>query len=288
MSSHTASAQTTLQEAVCFSGVGLHSGCNVALTIQPAPPDTGIVFRRTDLGGFPIEAHFSNVANVSYATSLMKKGVLISTVEHVLAAVRGSGVDNAFIDLDDMEVPILDGSALPYVEAIARVGLRPQERERKCLRIRREVRHELGDKSLVATPSPGLEITYVIDFPHPLIGRLERTFSVTPDVFKSELAPCRTFGFVREFEQLKENGLIRGGSLENAIVLTETGIVNPEVLRFPDEFVRHKAMDFMGDLSLAGMEVRGRFHAVKAGHGVHAALVRKILSHPDNYSVDVA
>ena len=288
MSSHSAPAQTTPQEAVHFSGVGLHSGCNVTLSIQPAPPDTGIVFRRTDLGGFPIEAHLSNVANVSYATSLMKKGVLISTVEHVLAALRGSGVDNAFIDVDDMEVPILDGSALPYVEAIARAGLQSQERKRRCLRILREVRHELGDKSLVATPSPGLEITYVIDFPHPLIGRLERTFSVTPEVFKSELAPCRTFGFVREFEQLKENGLIRGGSLENAIVLTETGIVNPEVLRFPDEFVRHKAMDFMGDLSLAGMEVRGRFHAVKAGHGVHAALVRKILSHPDTYRVDVA
>lgn len=280
------SPQMTLGGPVSFDGVGLHSGCRVGMTIQPAPPGTGIVFRRSDLDGFPIEATAAHIANVSYATTLMKKGVLVSTVEHVLSALRGCGVDNVFIDVDDMEVPILDGSAVPLLDAFDRVGLEAQPAPRRTLRILRDVRHELGDKLITAAPSDHLEVTYLIDFPHPLIGRMERTYVPTPDAYRRELAPCRTFGFMREINQLKENGLIKGGSLENAVVLSDTEVLNPGGLRFPDEFIRHKVLDFMGDLALAGMPVVGKFFAARAGHGIHAALVRKILANPANYTID--
>ncbi|MBP7864465.1 MAG: UDP-3-O-acyl-N-acetylglucosamine deacetylase [Acidobacteria bacterium] len=278
--------QMTLGGPVSFNGVGLHSGCQVAMTIHPAPPGTGIVFRRSDLDGFPIEATAAHIANVSYATTLMKKGVLVSTVEHVLSALRGYGVDNAFIDVDDMEVPILDGSAVPLLDAFDRVGLATQPAPRRTLRILREVHHELGDKLITASPSDRLEVTYLIDFPHPLIGRMERTYVPTPDVYRRELAPCRTFGFIREISQLKENGLIKGGSLDNAVVFSDTAVLNPGGLRFPDEFIRHKVLDFLGDLALVGMPVIGRFFAARAGHGIHAALVRKILANPANATIE--
>lgn len=278
--------QHTLNEPIAFSGIGLHTGCTVSMTLHPAPPGTGVMFRRTDLDGFPVEARSANVANVNYATTLMKKGVLVSTVEHLMSAFYGLGVDNAFADLDNLEVPILDGSAWPYVERIVEVGLFEQDAPRQILRIRREVHHELGDKTITAHPGEGLQVTYGIDFAHPLIGRQELTCLLGEEYYRRELAHCRTFGFLKEISALKENGLIKGGSLDNAVVLTDDGVLNPEGLRRPDEFIRHKVMDFLGDVSLLGWPVEGEFRVFKGGHGLHAALVRHILADPANYSLE--
>lgn len=277
--------QTTINEAVRFSGIGLHSGCRVSMEIQPAPEESGIVFCRTDLDGFPIPARADLIANVSYATTLMRKGVLVSTVEHVLSALYGLGVDNARILIDNLEVPIMDGSALPFTEAIRNVGLKRQSAPRRMLKIRRPVHHTLGDKTISAEPGDSLEVAYGIDFQHPLIGRQEASYRIDPEDYHRHLAPCRTFGFLRDISHLKENGLIQGGSLDNAVVLSDDGVVNPEGLRFPDEFIRHKVMDFVGDISLLGMPVVGRFRAYKAGHGIHAAIVHKILADPANFSI---
>jgi UDP-3-O-[3-hydroxymyristoyl] N-acetylglucosamine deacetylase len=279
--------QHTLNEAIPFTGNGLHSGCPVTMVLRPAPPGTGLVFRRTDLNGFPVEAIAAHIANVSYATTLMKKGVMISTVEHVLSALYGLGVDNAVIDVDNLEVPILDGSAGPFAEGILEVGLQPQESPRQVLRILQEVHHSLGDKTVVARPGESLQVSYSIEFDHPLIRRQEITCRIDPDYYRRELAGCRTFGFYKEISALKENGLIKGGSLDNAVVLSEDGILNPEGLRMPDEFIRHKVMDFLGDVSLLGYPVQGEFHIFKGGHGLHAALVKRILADPAHYVVDV-
>ncbi|MBN2432520.1 MAG: UDP-3-O-acyl-N-acetylglucosamine deacetylase [Acidobacteria bacterium] len=280
--------QLTLKNPVKFAGIGLHSGCQVQMRILPAPADSGCVFRRTDLDDFPVEVNAAHIANVSYATTLMKKGVIISTVEHVLSALYGLGVDNAIIEVSDLEVPIMDGSAGPFVEGILDAGLVGQNIPRRCLRVTRSLAHELGDKMIAVEPADELFVHYVIDFDHPLIGEQVGAYRIEPETYRHQLAPCRTFGFMKDIEFLKENGLIKGGSLENAVVLTDDGLMNPDGLRFPDEFVRHKVMDFLGDISLLGMPVLGRFSARKAGHGVHASLVKKILSDTDNFEVIAA
>jgi UDP-3-O-[3-hydroxymyristoyl] N-acetylglucosamine deacetylase len=279
------SEQRTLKKPVDFSGIGLHTGCQVEMRIHPAPFDTGYVFRRTDLDDFPVEVASANIANVSYATTLMKKGVIVSTVEHVLSALFGTGVDNAFIDVSDIEVPIMDGSALPFVEGILAAGLVRQDASRRWIRVTRSLSHELGDKLITVEPASDLHVCYFIDFDHPLIGEQVGDYRIEPETYRRHLAPCRTFGFLKDINFLKENGLIKGGSLENAVVLSDDGLLNPEGLRFPDEFVRHKIMDFLGDISLLGMPVLGRFTARKAGHGVHASLVKKILSDSENYEI---
>ena len=278
--------QHTLTDEIAFSGVGLHSGCPVNMVLRPAPPGTGVVFRRTDLDNFPVEAAAAHIANVSYATTLMKRGVMISTVEHLLSALYALGVDNALVDLDNLEVPILDGSARPYVDRILEAGLKPQDAPRQVLRIRQEVHHALGDKTISARPADGFRVSYGIRFDHPLIGRQEMTYQLAMDGFRREVAPCRTFGFLKEISALKENGLIKGGSLDNAVVLSDTGVLNPEGLRHPDEFIRHKVLDFLGDISLLGHPVIGEFHVFKGGHGLHAALVRHILADPAHYSLE--
>jgi len=278
--------QSTLNEAIDFKGIGLHTGCPVEMIIRPAPPNTGIVFRRSDLNDFPIEAQAAHIANVSYATTLMKKGVLISTVEHVLSALYAMAIDNAFIDVDNLELPILDSSARPFVEGIAAVGRRVYDERRRVLRIRREIQHALGDKTVSARPADALIVSYRIDFTHPLIGVQEMRCAIEPEHYRREIAPGRTFGFLKEISTLKENGLAQGGSLDNAIVLTDTGLLNPEGLRFPDEFIRHKIMDFLGDFSLVGHPVHGEFHVVRGGHAVHAAMVKKIMADPANYSLE--
>jgi len=280
--------QVTLNKPVEFAGIGLHSGCRSQMRILPAPADSGFVFERTDLDHFPVEVDAAHIANVSYATTLMKKGVIISTVEHVLSALYGLGVDNAVIEVSDLEVPIMDGSAGPFVEGILAAGLVEQDAPRRCLRVTRPLRHELGDKMIGVEPADEFHVRYVIDFDHPLIGQQVGDYRIEPATYRRQLAPCRTFGFIRDIEFLKENGLIKGGSLENAVVLDEEGVMNPEGLRFADEFVRHKVMDFLGDISLLGMPVLGRFSARKAGHGVHASLVKKILADTANYEIVAA
>jgi UDP-3-O-[3-hydroxymyristoyl] N-acetylglucosamine deacetylase len=258
------------------SGVGLHSGVAVKLRLLPAPAGTGIVFRRTDLDGFEIEATGRNVARVSYATSLMKKGVLISTTEHLLSAFVGLGVDNAIVELDNLELPILDGSAKPYVDLIMAAGLRQQRRKRTQLRITREVELREGDKFIAVYPSAAYSVSYAINFPHPLIGKEVFEVELAGDRYRREIAPARTFGFLHEAEAMRNMGLIRGASPENVIVLTKDGIHNPP-LRFSDEFVRHKVLDLIGDLALVGKRIIGRVVADRAGHAMHTALVSLLL-----------
>ncbi len=267
--------QRTLRNRLRFDGIGLHTGYRVHLELVPAPENTGIVFRRTDLKNFEIEATRSHVARVSYATTLMKKGVMISTVEHLLSTLYGLGVDNLFIDLNSMEVPIMGGSGRVFMEAIENAGIREQGELRAYMVIQEpiEVRH--GDKVAGVYPAPVPKATYIINFEHNAIGRQQIDLELSPESYRSEIGPARTFGFISDVEYLRRCGLIRGGSLENAVVLDDSGIVNHE-LRFPDEFVRHKMLDLLGDISLIGHPIIGHLYAEKAGHAIHAALADSI------------
>jgi UDP-3-O-[3-hydroxymyristoyl] N-acetylglucosamine deacetylase len=268
--------EQTIRAAVECRGQGLHSGAPVQLRILPAAPGSGVVFRRTDLDGFEVEAISRNVARVSYATSLMKKGVLISTTEHLLSAFIGTGIDNAIVELDNLELPILDGSARPFVDAIRKVGIRKQRRPRTYLRIRRELELREGDKFIAVYPSDTYSVSYTINFPHPLIGKETFSVDLSDGNYLSEIAPARTFGFLHEAEAMRQQGLIRGASQENAIVLTPDALMNPP-LRFRDEFVRHKVLDLIGDLALLGKQILGNVVADRAGHAMHTALVSRIL-----------
>jgi len=268
--------EQTIRAAVECSGVGLHSGVPVQMRILPAASGTGIVFRRADLDDFQVEATGRNVAKVSYATSLMKKGVLISTTEHVLSAFVGMGLDNAIVELDNLELPILDGSALPIVEMVQRVGLRRQKRLRQYLRVLRPVEVREGEKFVGVYPAESFAVSYKIYFNHPLIGEESISVDLSRGDYARDIAPARTFGFLHEAQALQNMGLIRGASEENAIVLTPDGVKNGP-LRFPDEFVRHKVLDLIGDLSLIGHQVLGRVVADRAGHAMHTALVSRLL-----------
>lgn len=268
--------EQTIRAAVECKGVGLHSGAPVQLRILPAPSGSGIVFRRIDLDNFEIEATGRNVARVSYATSLMKKGVLISTTEHLLSAFIGTGIDNAIVELDNLELPILDGSARPFVDMIQRAGIRKQRRMRSYLRIRREIELREGNKFIAVYPADTYSVSYTIDFPHRLIGRETFQVDLTDGNFLREIAPARTFGFLHEADAMRQQGLIRGASTENAIVLTPEGLLNPP-LRYADEFVRHKVLDLIGDLALVGKQILGSIVADRAGHAMHTALVSRLL-----------
>ena len=246
------------------------------MRILPAPPGKGIVFRRIDLDGFEVEAISRNVARVSYATSLMKKGVLISTTEHLLSAFIGLGVDNAIVEIDNLELPILDGSALPFVELIQEAGLRKQRRPRKYLKILREVEMREGNKFISVYPAGSYSVSYSINFPHPLIGKETLQVELSNGSYLRKIAGARTFGSREDEKAMRDMGLIRGASRENCIVLTRDGIENGP-LRFPDEFVRHKVLDLVGDLALLGKPILGRIVADRAGHAMHTALVSRIL-----------
>jgi len=268
--------EQTIRGAVNCTGVGLHSGAPVNLRILPAPAGTGIVFHRTDLDGFAIEASGRNVARVSYATSLMKKGVLISTTEHLLSAFIGAGIDNAIVELDNLELPILDGSARPFIDMIQKAGIRKQRKSRTYLRIVREIELREGDKFIAVYPADVYSVSYSINFPHPLIGKQSFGVRLTNGSYVREVAPARTFGFLHEADAMRQQGLIRGASTENAIVLNREAILNPP-LRFADEFVRHKVLDLIGDLALIGKQILGAVVADRAGHAMHTALVSRIL-----------
>ncbi len=246
------------------------------MRIRPAPPGTGIVFRRTDLDGFEIEAVSRNVARVSYATSLMKQGVLISTTEHLLSAFIGMGIDNAMVELDNLELPILDGSAQPFVQMIQKAGIRRQRRPRQYLKIRRELEWREGNKFIAVYPSDSYSVSYSINFPHPLIGKETFQVQLSNGSYLQQIAAARTFGSRQDEQAMRNRGLIRGASRENCIVLTQDGIENGP-LRFPDEFVRHKVLDLVGDLALLGKQILGKVVADRAGHAMHTALVSRIL-----------
>jgi len=267
--------EQTIRSEIEFRGVGLHSGAEVSMRLVPAPAGSGIVFRRTDLDGFEIPATGRNVAKVSYATSLMRGSVLISTTEHLLSALIGFGVDNVIVEVDNLELPILDGSALPYVEAFQEAGLKQQRRRREYLRILKEVEVREGGKFIGVYPGSGYGIDYTIDFPQP-IGSARFQGDLESGDYARLIAPARTFGFKEDEPKLRDMGLIRGASEECVIVLTAEGVQNGP-LRFTDEFVRHKVLDLIGDLALAGRRIQGRVMAVRAGHAMHTALVQKLL-----------
>jgi UDP-3-O-[3-hydroxymyristoyl] N-acetylglucosamine deacetylase len=267
--------EQTIAEPIDFAGVGLHSGAQVSMRLLPAPGGSGIVFRRTDLENFEIPAVGRNVAKVSYATSLMRQGVLISTTEHLLSALIGMGIDNVIVEVDNLEIPILDGSALPYVEAFQQVGIRPQRRKREYIRILEPVEVREGDKFIGVYPGSGYTIDYTIDFPSP-IGRQSASIDLAAETYGSLIAPARTFGYKADEQRLRDMGLIRGAGPENAIILGKQGPENGP-LRFDDEYVRHKVLDLIGDLALAGHRIEGRVVAERAGHAMHTALVSRLM-----------
>lgn len=277
--------ETTVQQAVSATGVGLHHGVPVSIRILPAPAKTGIVFLRTDLKNFPIPASWQYVERVSYATSLMRNSVFISTTEHLLSTFYGMGIDNAFVEIDNLEVPILDGSGEPFVNLIRQAGIRVLRRPRRYLRILRPVSVEGNGKRIQITPASRFELTCDIFFPHPLVGRQLLDWEVTPDRYASDIAPARTFGFEYELDQMRNMGLIRGASLENAVCFDRTEVLNPGGLRFSDECCRHKALDLLGDLALIGRPLLGHVLAERAGHAMHVALVARIMSDPTLYDV---
>jgi UDP-3-O-[3-hydroxymyristoyl] N-acetylglucosamine deacetylase len=245
------------------------------------------VFRRTDLDNFPIEAHVGNVARVSYATSLMKKGVLISTTEHLLAALYSCGVDNCFVDLDAIEVPILDGSAQPFIEMLSRAGLRTLRRRRRYLRVVKPLEFTDAGRRIGIYPAGEFRVQCSIDFPHPAIGRQHVDLRVDRETFSHLLAPARTFGFERDFPGMRKMGLIRGGSYDNALVLSDDAVVNGP-LRFADEFGRHKTLDLIGDLALVGRPLRALVVAQRAGHALHTQLVTRLLADPSLWTESAA
>lgn len=277
--------ETTLQKTVEVSGVGLHHGVPVRLRLCPAPAGTGIVFRRTDLNHFAIPASWKHVARVSYATSLMRQGVLISTTEHLLSTLYSFGIDNIFVDIDNLEVPILDGSGQPFVELLQAAGIRQLRKKKKFLQIRRPVTVEDGRKRISILPAGEFRLTCDVEFPHPLVGKQSIEMSVTPHTYATELSPARTFGFEKELDQMREMGLIRGASLDCAVCFTPDGVLNPSGLRFKDECVRHKALDLIGDLALLGKPLLGYVIAERAGHAMHAALVSRIMSDSSLYDI---
>jgi UDP-3-O-[3-hydroxymyristoyl] N-acetylglucosamine deacetylase len=269
--------QTTIGKDFRVSGVGLHSNSPVAVRVLPAPPYSGYCFRRTDLGDFEIQAKPEHVAHVSYATTLMRSGVMIATVEHLLSALVGCGVDNAIIEVDSLEVPILDGSSRPWVELIEQAGVLELPAPRGYLRVVKKVEVHEDTRWMSLEPDSEFRISCEIDFAHPMIGRQTREVGLTNGTYASEIAPARTFGFTEELRQLQASGLARGGSLDNAIALTPDGMLNSEPLRFPDEFVRHKILDIIGDLALLGMPIIGHVRAVRSGHGLHTRLLSTLL-----------
>jgi UDP-3-O-[3-hydroxymyristoyl] N-acetylglucosamine deacetylase len=269
--------QLTIQRPVETEGIGLHTAVSCRMRLVPAPADTGIVFRRVDLDNFEIEAHVRNVARVSYATSLMRQGVLLSTTEHVLAALYSCGVDNVYVELDALELPILDGSAKPFIEMLDRAGTRRLRRLRRYIRVVKPLEFSDGDRRIGIYPANEFSVHCFVDYEHASVGPQEVEMVVDRESFSRELAPARTFGFVKDFTELNAMGLIRGGSLENAIVLDDKKIMNGP-LRFPDEFGRHKALDLIGDLALVGRPLKARVVAHKAGHALHTQLVTRLLA----------
>jgi UDP-3-O-[3-hydroxymyristoyl] N-acetylglucosamine deacetylase len=277
--------QKTLKDSVTLTGIGIHSGKPAHLTLRPARTNFGVRFVRTDLEGFPeIAAHYKNVINTQMATTIGRGQVYVSTVEHVLAALQGMGIDNCLIEVSGPEVPIMDGSSGAFCEAIAQAGVLNQRQMRPILALRRKVEIKIAEKWAVAEPSARLEIHGSIDWDHPSIGYQEYHYVEGKTDF-AELARARTFGFLKEVEALKRAGLARGGSLENAVVLDHALVLNPEGLRCPDEFVRHKVLDALGDFKLAGIQMQAYFRLHRAGHDLHSQLLSAIFKDPDNFEI---
>jgi len=277
--------QTTITKPIRISGNGLHTGVPVELRLKPAPENTGYIFVRTDLDNFEIPASVEYISHCSYATTLMRRGVVLSTCEHLLSALRGSGVDNCFIELDNIEIPIMDGSSEDFIDLIKKAGVVEQNASRRTLRVLERIDFEQGDRKMSIEPSEKYEIECAIDFPHPFINRQSYHFVFNNGSFGKEIASARTFGFTHEIEMLRKANLALGGSLDNAIVLTPNGMLNETPLRFDDEFVRHKILDIIGDFALLGMPIQGKITAEKSGHSVHASLMSKLLKNEHAWEI---
>lgn len=277
--------QRTIDQKTTISGIGLHSGARINLTLRPADANSGIIFQRTD-GEQPvtIKACSENVVDTRMATVLGKQGMTISTIEHFMAALAAFGIDNLQVDIDGPEVPVLDGSALPFIRAIQQTGVRKLDRCRKFVAIRKPLEIIEGEKRIKIIPSRFSRITFDIAFDHPAISVQKYSMKFNTETFCKEIASARTFGFLSEVEYLKANGLARGGSLENAVVIDENGVMNPEGLRYHNEFVRHKILDAFGDFSLLGSPILGHIRAFKAGHDLNAKMVRKIEENPSHWT----
>ncbi len=269
-------AQRTLRRQISCVGIGLHSGNKVNLTLKPAAADSGIRFRRTDVGGHEVPATIQHLAGIQLATGLARNEVSVETVEHLMAALVSMGVDNVLVELNSPEVPIMDGSAAPFIYLIQEAGVKRLQTARKFLKIVRPIAISRGDKRIALYPSDHFKVTYSISYDHPLLRHQSRTLRITEHSFIEEIAPARTFTFLKDVEMMRQNGLALGGSLENAIVLGETGILN-NALRFEDEFVRHKILDAVGDLALVGYPVVGHLVAHRAGHALHTEFATKVL-----------
>ncbi len=262
--------QHTLNKELELTGIGLHSGARVRLVLKPAPPSTGVTIRRCDkYSPPPVKATYSAISRSYLATTIGCNGTGVTTVEHLLAALMGCGVDNVLIEVEGPEIPICDGSARYYVEKIMEIGLQPQEAVKSFFQVTKSVGYKEGEAFLLAEPANELKITYSIDFDHPAIGYQELSWSFSSRKFIDEIAPARTFGFLKDVDRLKKQGLALGGSLENAIVFDDDSILNRDGLRFADECVRHKILDFLGDLLLLGKPVLGHFRIHRAGHALH-------------------
>ncbi len=275
-------AQQTLRRQVSCAGIGLHSGNKVSLTLKPAPAGTGIVFRRVDLG-VDIPAAVEHVKSLHYATVLGRDGATVETVEHLLAALVSAGIDNVVIELSQREVPIMDGSSAPFLFLIQEAGVKRLPTARRYLKVTRPVSVAQGDKHIAIYPSDHFKVSYTISFDHPLLRHQSRTTRITEQSFADDIASARTFGFLKEVEWMRQQGLALGGSLENAIVIGDTGVLN--ALRFEDEFVRHKILDAVGDLALLGYPVLGHVVAHRAGHALHTLLASQLLAEHDAWTL---
>lgn len=280
--------QRTLKNVIRATGVGLHSGKKVYMTLRPAPVDTGIVFVRTDLDPeVQIPAQADNVTDTTLCTALSAGGAKVATVEHLMSALAGLGIDNAYVDLSAAEVPIMDGSAGPFVFLIQSAGISEQNAPKKFIRIKREITVRDGDKEATFRPHQGFKVAFAIDFDHPVFEGQTQTamvdFSTTS--FVKEVSRARTFGFMRDLEYLRSNNLALGGSLDNAIVVDDYRIVNEGGLRYDDEFVKHKVLDAIGDLYQLGHSLIGEFRGVKSGHALNNQLCRALMAQPDAYEI---
>ena len=276
--------QRTLRRPISCAGIGLHSGNKVTLSLKPALANSGIRFRRSDLGGLEVPATVQHVGGIKLATGLARDAVRVDTVEHLLAAFVSLGVDNAVVELNSPEVPIMDGSAAPFIYLIQEAGLKALPATRKYLKVHRPLSLSRGDKRIALYPSDHFKVTYSIAFDHPLLRHQSRTIRMSEDAFVDEIAPARTFGFLKEVEMMRQQGLALGGSLENAIVIGDTGVLN-NALRFEDEFVRHKILDVIGDMALVGYPLIGHLVAHRGGHALHTEFAAKVLEESDAWTL---
>src|SRR5688500_5156765 len=276
--------QRTLRRPTSCAGIGLHSGNKVNLSLKPAPADTGVRFRRSDLGDLEVAATVKHVGGINYATGLMRDAVRVDTVEHLLAALVSLAIDNVIVELNSPEVPIMDGSAAPFIYLIQEAGVKPLASPRRYLKVLRPMSLSRGDKRIAVYPSDHFKVTYSIAYDHPMLRHQSRTIRLTEDSFVEEIAPARTFTFLKEVEMLRQQGLALGGSLENAVVIGDTGVLN-NALRFDDEFVRHKILDVIGDMALVGHPLIGHLVAHRGGHALHTAFAAPVLGEADAWKL---